>query len=704
MYYRFLLLTAFLFLPFCGFSQDVISSSQESKVSDSLLIKEVSIIADLPITKSTPLPIIRLNQNELRRDNGVSILPSLNRVAGLYIHSGALNTTRITIRGIGNRSLFSTSKIRAYIDDIPITTGIGESTIEDIDMSIIDHINVYKGPSSSIYGAGLGGVIQLVTHSERTSFTNQINTGVTIGSYGLKRLTSGISLTNKEETASLSLRYHNTSSDGYRENNNYDREGLQLFSVLKPNDKNTTTILVNYVDVNAMIPSSLSLDDFNNNPRAAAANWAAVNGFEDNKKLLLGINNKMDIAQLGGNYLLSNSSSLFSNYRDSYESRPFNILTETSTSLGGRSSLVISKDTTAVVNTSSLALLRATIGVEYYNERYTGQTFVTNGGVLGDMLSNNRERRSYVNLFLQSEFSLAQKWRGILGVNVNHTNYNLEDRFLNDGIDLSGDYSFDRVVSPGLGISYQLSNLTIMYANVSHGFSPPTLEETLTPDGNINPDIRPEKGWNYEIGSRGTLIRKLDYELSLYHMSVTDLLVARRISEDQFVGINAGKTRHNGLESMMTYRVIEGRDKLSIFTSYAYSDFSFVDFVDGENDFSGNELTGTARHHVNVGVDMSCQLGLYGNINYKYLSSFPIRDDNSIFSDAYQLVNLRVGYKKLFRSLQIDFSVGIQNVFDETYASQILINASSFGGNPPRYYYPGLPRNYDASIRLKYYL
>ena len=703
MYLRFLILFGFQIIVSHGFSQQVVSQYQED-IIDSLLIREISIIADVPITKATPLPIVKLSQKELRRDNEVSILPSLNRVAGLYIHSGALNTTRITIRGIGNRSLFSTSKIRAYIDDIPVTSGIGESTIEDIDMTIIDHINVYKGPSSSIYGAGLGGVIQLVTHSERTSLPNQVSTGATIGSYGLRRWTTGVTLANEKQTASLSLRYHNTTSDGYRENNNYDREGLHLLSVLKPNEKNTTTILVNYIDVNAFIPSSLSLEDFENSPRAAAANWAAVRGFEDNEKRLIGISNRIDIAQIGRNYNLSNSSSIFSNYRDSYESRPFNILTDISSSIGGRSSLVISKDTIISESASSLQFLRATVGVEYYNENYTWQTFVTNGGALGDILSNNKEDRAYTNLFFQSEFSLADKWTALLGVNFNHTTYDYEDRFLNDGNDLSGEFSFDAVVSPGLGISYQLFNSAVLYANASHGFSPPTLEETLTPDGNINPDIRPERGWNYEIGSRGTLLNKLDYELSLYTMSVTDLLVARRVSEDQFVGINAGKTRHSGLESMINYKLIEGRDNVSFFTSYAFSDYEFVDFIDGENDFSGNELTGTARHHLNAGIDMNSHIGLYGNINYKYLSSFPIRDDNSIFSDAYQLVNLRAGYKKLFKSVQIDFSVGISNMFDETYASQILINASSFGGNAPRYYYPGLPRNYDASIKLKYYL
>jgi iron complex outermembrane receptor protein len=32
----------------------------------------------------------------------------------------------------------------------------------------------------------------------------------------------------------------------------------------------------------------------------------------------------------------------------------------------------------------------------------------------------------------------------------------------------------------------------------------------------------------------------------------------------------------------------------------------------------------------------------------------------------------------------------------------LLINAGSFGGNKPRYYYPGNPINYYTSLKLKY--
>jgi iron complex outermembrane receptor protein len=53
------------------------------------------------------------------------------------MQQGALNTNR-TIRGIGSRAQFGTTKIKAYFDGIPLTTGDGETTLDDLDLASIE--------------------------------------------------------------------------------------------------------------------------------------------------------------------------------------------------------------------------------------------------------------------------------------------------------------------------------------------------------------------------------------------------------------------------------------------------------------------------------------------------------------------------------------------------------------------------------------
>ena len=677
--------------------------SISNQAQDSLIIKDeksIITISGRAINLKLPAAIMQIHPEHLKRDHDVSIAPALNRVTGVYMQSGALNTNRITIRGIGNRSLFSTTKLRAYLDDIPLTSGDGETTIEDIDLSLIHKVDVWKGPTASVFGAGLGGMIHLQSKGINQSVSTGIKNELTIGSYGLIRNVAQFNFANSKQTLQVGANFNTTHSNGYRANNTYDRQGGSLFVKYKSGPNSETTLFSNHTSLKAFIPSSLNRNDYEEEPEKAAFTWGSIKGFEDYNKNLFGISHQFKIAE-SEKFMLKNKSSIFASTRKSYESRPFNILDEKSNSIGLRTSFEI-KSKSSPKNRFPLF----TIGVETFREKYEWQTFQTLDGIKGDLLSDNSEVRKYFNLYAQSYYNINDKATLFSGLNYNSTRYTYDDLLMSGGIDKSGKYSFEGVLSPHLGFNYQFKYKSSFFATVSHGFSPPSLSETLTPDGNINPDIAPEKGWNFELGSRGKIASKLTYELTFYTMKIKDLLVARRIGEDQFVGLNAGKTQHNGIELFLEYQMINTAQlKIIPFLTYTFSDYTFDDFIDGVEDFSGNDLTGTPPYQLNGGFDLTSKIGLYSNFNFRYVDAFPMRDDNSIYSDAYKISNLKLGYKKrLFKKLDLDFSMGIRNMFNEKYASMILINAGSFGGNLPRYYYPGLPRNYFTSLSLRYIL
>jgi len=243
-----------------------------------------------------------------------------------------------------------------------------------------------------------------------------------------------------------------------------------------------------------------------------------------------------------------------------------------------------------------------------------------------------------------------------------------------------------------------------LYSTVSHGFSPPTLEETLTPSGAINTDIQPEQGWNFEIGSRGYNIRgKFSYEITFYTMQIKDLLVARRTAIDQFIGVNAGKTVHNGIEAYLHYNILNNSNILQIFAGYTFADYKFDEFIDGDNNYSGNRLTGTSPHTASAGLDFNeSRTGFYGNITFQFTDAIPVNDANSIYSDAYKLFNSKIGWRRYLGSKwNFDIYAGVNNMLDEQYASMLQVNAL---GPAFRYYYPGLPRNYYGGFSLRLFL
>ncbi len=694
-----------LIISYIGYKKITVSVNKSTVLDlflevDTKQLSQIEIKAPRIIELKLPASFMHIPKEHLSRDNETNIAPALNRVTGVYMHTGALNTNRITIRGIGNRSLFSTTKIRAYLDDIPLTTGDGETTIEDIDLSLIEKVDVWKGPTASLYGAGLGGMIHYKTREQEDFMPTSLGTKLTVGSYGLIRNVSELNFTNNNKTLNASLNYNNTSSNGYRDNNKYDRESITLIGKYISGQNSETTIFGSFMKLKAFIPSSLDRNDYDNNPQKAAFTWGNIKGFEDYDKIISGLSHEFKIADVS-NLELKNKTSVFFNQRDAYESTPFNILEENSRSIGVRSVLELNK-----ANESENELPLLSVGMETYSENYDWKTFETNNGIKEAPLSYNSEHRKYINIFVQSYFELNTKATLFTGVNLNNTSYNYDDLLKANGIDKSGDYGFDFILSPHLGFNYQFNTGIALFTTVSHGFSPPSLEETLNPNGTINPDIQVEKGWNYEIGTRGNINSNLTYELTAYTMQIKDLLVARRVGDDQFVGVNAGKTQHNGLELFLSYEMIKNsRWKISPFLSYTFSDYTFKEFIDEENNFSGNDLTGTPPHQLSSGLDFSSSIGFYGNINYKFVDAFPMRDDNSIDSEAYQVVRAKIGFQKnITTRLKLNASFGVDNLLNEKYASMILINAGSFGNNLPRYYYPGLPRNYYGSISLSYLL
>ncbi len=635
---------------------------------------------------------ISLPKKALQLDEQSNIATALNRVPGVYMHTGAFNTNRITIRGIGSRNLFGTAKIRAFLDEIPLTNGAGETTLEDIDLSLVDNIDLIKGPTSSAYGAGLGGIIRLNPDWDTQGIT--LNVSNTTGSYNLQR--NIIQYQYGKEGFSFRVGFNQMHSDGYRENNQYDRLGFTVLSSIKK-ERNRLTLLFNHIDLKAFIPSSLNETDYLNNPQRAAFIWAQIKGFEDYTKTLTGISYETNITSK-----LSSTTSLFNTQFRSYESRPFNILRENSTVLGARTKF---KQAFAQANYLEW-------GAEFFHENYDWQTNVTNRGIMGTSISINEETRQYLNVFLQSKWAILENMFLTAGVNYNTTNYNLDNLFSANNQNTSGDYSFKPVASPFLSAYYYptLSAVNTInmsfYGIVSHGFSPPTLEETLTPNGVINPDIQPEKGWNMELGTRGNWAN-ISYNLSVYTMQIKDLLVARRTGFDQFLGINAGKTTHQGIEFSLQAKHQWWIWQLQPFLNYTYANYRFEEFTDNDDDYSGNQLTGTAPHIASAGLlfETKGRQIIYGNFNYQFVDQMPLRDDNSLYSNAYQLWNGKLGYRMMLgQALQIDANLGVNNLFDEQYASMLLINAASVGGAAPRYYYPGLPRNYYGSLGIRYFM
>jgi iron complex outermembrane receptor protein len=668
-------------------NQPELPQEQSAERADTIVnIQEVVIKAFRSEKRllDTPGAIGIISNRQLLREPAFTLAPSVNKIAGVWMQSGSINTNRLTIRGIGTRSPYGSNKIRAYYGDIPLTNGVGETTLEDLDLEQIADIEIIKGPSSGFYGAGLGGVLLFNPDlPTKDQFAQQIS----IGSFQTIKYTGKLAVAGPN--SGHSLVYNRIHSDGYRENNATNRHNLTWTSAFTRN-QTRIDLLAAFIKMDAYIPSSIDLKTFREAPEKAAANWAAAQGYEDYRKAFGGVS----VQQTFGKNWLAKLSTFGQTNRNN-ELRPFNILQEKNHYLGLRS--VVEKKYIAGKTTSRLI-----VGNEFFTENYRWQTLQNNNRTAGNLLTDNEEFRSYNNVFILADLNFRQRVQLSASLNWNQTGYRYNDHFRSNG-DQSGKQAFDPVVSPRLAANWKTTEKLSLFAVVSHGFSPPTLEETLMPGGLRNTAIEPETGWNMELGAKGSVAQSLFFEVSAYYMKVKNLLVARRTADDEYMGINAGQTKHPGLEIKLDYRVIARPEWSSFFRiNTSLTRYRFAQFVDNGNDYSGNKLTGTPASITNWMLETTHARGFFVNLHFQTVGRMPMRDDNTLFTDAYQLANLAAGYEKSFNRLSVAFSSGVQNLFDRHYASMILINATAAGNQTPRYYYPGLPRNYKTLLSLKY--
>jgi len=691
---NYLLIFLFYFLSQFGIAQDAPQTGNDSitKLNEVILLDTAKKSSVTGITNSKIV-----GAPEFKNYSPIDAISVINQIPGVYALSGALNTNRITIRGVGARTPFGTDKLRLYYNEIPITNGTGSSTIEAFDLENLNSIEVIKGPKGTAFGSNLGGAILLkskLADIDYTGFSNQL----TIGSYNL--LKNNLGFTHNAKDFNIELHYNHLETDGYRQNNNFNRDGILLNTTFHLNANNTLGLLVNYIDYNAQIPSTISRTDFDEDPRRAAGNWLAAQGFEANKYTLIGAYYTHRY-----NEKLSHTSSLFYTYLDHYEPRPFNILDEFTNGYGFRTRFKGRIKT-------KIQDVQYTFGAEFYRDEYDWATYENNfrdnngnGSLQGNLLSDNKEFRRQFNAFTSFTLPISTSFEAQAGLSINKTNYDFRDRFSIGLGNKNAKRNFKAILLPSLNLRYQITEDHFLYANISRGFSNPGLEETLTPDGVINPDIQQETGTNYEIGTTLTLAKEnLNLELAIYKMDIKNLLVAQRIGEDQFIGKNAGSTKHQGIELTANYNLkIASSMQLRPFITYSYSDHSFVDFIDGENDFSGNPLTGVPKQRLQSGIQVTHKAGWSWNTTNQFVGKIPLTDSNSLSSDSFSVWRTNVRYgTTIFQKLNLGIVLGLDNVFNTRYAQSVLINARSFGGSEPRYFYPGNGSNYYSSLQLKY--
>ncbi len=677
------------------FSVQCFAQTEKKLIQNDSSLKEVIVTAFNSNVKwkEAPASIAIISSKELAYYAPTSFVPMINNVPGVRMEERSPGSYRLSVRGNLLRSPFGVRNVKVYWNEIPLSDATGNTYVNLIDLQSVDQIEIAKGPSSSSYGAGTGGVFLF---KRSLSFTdtiqNRFNVGATLGSFGLNQQQAEWLVSNKNFSSSLLINH--LQSDGYRQQSTLVKTNIVWQTSFKTTKDNFKIILF-YTDLNYGTPGGITLVQILSNPRLARqAAGVFPSAIEQkttvfNKTLFAGVQYQH---QFNEQSILKSFASIsqtdFQNpFITNYEQR-----NETNINIGMQHAYTLFKSSLHIQWINGFELLLNESRIDNY---------VNNKGIKSDIISKDFIYSKQGFLFSQIKMPLTPKLIVTAGFSVNNQLYNYK-RLSNSQINFTS-RKINAPFVPRVAIAYQLNNNINFYGIVAQGFSSPSLAEVRPSDGNFYPFLEAEKGLNIEAGIKGTLFnQKLIIDLAYYNFRLNNAIVRRNDAAGAEYFVNAGSTLQQGVELLLKYTVIKSKtsfiNQIQLNGSFSYQPYKFTDYKQGAIDYSNNALTGVPKTIAVIGVFATIKNEFYLNASLNSTGKIPLNDGNTVFADAYQLLQIKLGKQLQWKQHQFDVFVGADNLLNQLYSLGNDINAA---GN--RYYNPSPSRNWYCGFRFGFH-
>ena len=644
-----------------------------------------------------PVSVATVNPETVNKLDASSLLFGMNSIAGVVMEERATGSYRLAIRGSSLRSPYGIRNVKVYWNGIPYTEPSGSTFLNLLDVSNMQSLEIIKGPAGSLFGAGNGGVIHI--ESTPPFLHDQITSSFSMGSFG--SWSTRLSAHNHFHNGLLSFKYATQTTDGYRDQSFLDRHVFEITGTTEYITNRELSASVLYSELNYGIPGGLNADQFAFDPtQARPGNSFALGSVDANSSiiqeaLIFGITHDVTV-----NNRWVNSSSIFGTFSDFQNPFIFDYKIDSRKSGGFRSvfkhNLNIGKQH-AEIN----------FGTGYQASSYSSRNFKNDTSKIGSLNFDDLLKVQHLTSFASLTLDLKHGWIISSGLSLNLVGYEINRLFTAQDNDVTGKVGidFDPQVIPRLSIAKNLNDRTIMFSGFGYGFSPPTIEEIRTNEGSINQDLQPEIGFNIEYGIRGYALKgRWGFDFTTFYYRLKDSIVQQQSDRGTTLFRNAGSTNQLGVEINSDLILVDHPKsfikRLEWNVAYTLNHFKFDSYLTNDGDFSGNDLTGVAPHIVLNMISISERDGFYATLSHRFNDKIPLEDDNSVYSEAYHLVQTKLGWKgTILYNLDANFGFGIDNLLNETYSRGFDINA--FGG---RYFQPAPERNWFLTFSINYKL
>ncbi|MES2649372.1 MAG: TonB-dependent receptor [Bacteroidota bacterium] len=587
-------------------------------------------------------------------------------------------------------------------------------------MESFEKIELIRGTGSLQYGAQFGGIINYVTKKPDTSRAFSFESINTVGSYNL--LSSYNAIGGAKKKFSYYAYYHRRQSNGYRDNGQSDASAQFIQLNYQINSNMSVKAELGRSTYLYHIPGPLNDSMFYANPKMStrSRNYFSPDIYVPSVTLnwKLSEQTKINVTASG---VFGNRSSVqldaFANIPDTidrttgqYKNRQVDIDRFNSKTLELRlmHRYVIgrmeSKLATGMAymnnNLHRQQLGKGTSGVDY------DLTLVEPGFGRDIYFKTNN-----IALFAENIFQLNKRWTvspGIRFENGDSKMTGIIKYYTVNPLPTSIKHSFALL---GLSSQFTLDKENTLYGGISQAYRPVIFKDIVPASTyeQIDKDLEDAFGYNAELGIRGKILKRLQYDVSFFRLVYKNrlgtIVLQDNLGQSYTYKTNIGDSRTNGIEFFVQYKFPLTRNVYAgLFSSTGFIDAKYstgqVSNGSSNKSIAGNKVEAVPEWITRNGLDILFK-GFSCTILYNYTSSTFSDALNTItppasgargFTPSYSIWDFNASLRtKYFFSIR----GGVNNIFDKQY----------FTKRPTFYPGPGIwpsdGRNFYVTISIK---
>jgi outer membrane receptor protein involved in Fe transport len=661
------------------------------------------------LLSETPESVGIVGEKDIRLTGPMHPQQLLGQIPGVAVGvtNGEGHTTAI-------RQPFTTGPLYLYLEDGIPTRATGffnHNALYEVNIPAAGRVEVVRGPGSALYGSdAIGGVINVLTRSP--SADPQASASAEAGSFGWRRLLldGSTALGDGAVRGALNL----TRSAGWRDATGYERQSANLRWDTGFGDTLAKTILgVTRIEQQTGANSPLTEADYRDNP--------TKNNMPVAFRKVRAARLSTEIEHHAGAslhtvtpYLRFNAMDLNGSFNLAFDPRiersevaSAGLLAKWRRDFAGplRPRLIVGIDidhSEGERQEDGLVLTRTG----------TGADTVYTGYAVGNRIYDYEVTFDSVSPYVHAELSPVPSVRVTAGLRHDRIRYAMRNR-LPTADTSQGTRTYAQVpaatidferLSPKLGATWAPSPGASFYASWNRGFRTPSESQLFRAGSGATPEealararlalgLRPIKASQAELGVRGKT-SGWTWDAVAYNLVKRDDLVSQRdLATSAATSVNAGRTRHRGVELGLG-RAFGASWRID--AAFSHARHRYVEWVTSGADFSGNEIESAPRVLANARLTWAPREGSSVQLEWTRVGSYWLEAGNAPAYGKYpghDVLNLRASHRLTRRATVFG---RIMNLLDKRHA-----DSASVSSNTP-VYSPALPRATYAGLEASW--